>query len=210
MADIGTDHGHLALALVQQGRAERVIASDKNRGPYEAAKRTVHEYAISEEQISVRLGDGLEVVKPGEVDTACIAGMGGILMNTILEASPEVTEALETLVLQPMNGAPELREWLYDHEWHIVDENLVIDDGRIYEIIKAEKGSRKKPSALDLLVGPKLWKKKPPLLRHHIEALLFQQRRILNGMEKSDRAKGDKRFAQVKRRVRALEERLKW
>ncbi|WP_173443917.1 class I SAM-dependent methyltransferase [Selenomonas ruminantium] len=209
-ADIGTDHGYLAVALIEQGKSSFVVAGDKNRGPYEAAKRTVHEYAISEEQISVRLGDGLEVVKPGEVDTVCIAGMGGILMNTILEASPEVTEALKTLVLQPMNGAPELREWLYDHEWHIVDENLVIDDGRIYEIIKAEKGSRKKPSGLDLLVGPKLWKKKPPLLKHHIEALLFQQRRILNGMEKSDRAKGDKRYAQVKRRVRALEERLKW
>ena len=209
-ADIGTDHGYLAVALILQEKANFVVAGDKNRGPYEAAKRTVHEYAISEEQISVRLGDGLEVVKPGEVDTVCIAGMGGILMNTILEASPEVTEALKTLVLQPMNGAPELREWLYDHEWHIVDENLVIDDGRIYEIIKAEKGSRKKPSGLDLLVGPKLWKKKPPLLKHHIEALLFQQRRILNGMEKSDRAKGDKRYAQVKRRVRALEERLKW
>ena len=209
-ADIGTDHGYLAVALILQEKANFVVAGDKNRGPYEAAKRTVHEYAISEEQISVRLGDGLEVVKPGEVDTVCIAGMGGILMNTILEASPEVTEALKTLVLQPMNGAPELREWLYDHEWHIVDENLVIDDGRIYEIIKAEKGSRKKPSGLDLLVGPKLWKKKPPLLKHHIEALLFQQRRILNGMEKSDRGKGDKRYAQVKRRVRALEERLKW
>jgi len=209
-ADIGTDHGYLAVALLQQGKANFVVAGDKNHGPYEAAKRTVHEYAIGEEHISVRLGDGLEVVKPGEVDTVCIAGMGGILMNTILEASPEVTDKLKTLVLQPMNGAAELREWLYDHEWHIVDESLVIDDGRIYEIIKAEKGSRKKPSGLDLLVGPKLWKKKPPLLRHHIEALLFQQRRILSGMEKSDRAKGDKRFAQVKRRVKALEERLKW
>jgi len=209
-ADIGTDHGYLAAALIQQGKAEFVVAGDKNRGPYEAAKRTVHENAIGEEQISVRLGDGLEVVKPGEVDTVCIAGMGGVLMNTILEASPDVVMQLKTLVLQPMNGAPELREWLYDHEWHITDENLVIDDGRIYEIIKAEKGSRKKPSGLDLLVGPKLWKKKPPLLKHHIEALLFQQRRILSGMEKSERAKGDKRFAQVKRRVKALEERLKW
>jgi hypothetical protein len=89
-------------------------------------------------------------------------------------------------------------------------ENLVIDDGRIYEIIKAEKGVRKKPSGIDLLVGPKLWKKKPPLLRHHIEALLFQQRRILSGMEKSERAKGDRRYGVIKRRVKALEERLKW
>lgn len=209
-ADIGTDHGYLAVALLQQGKADFVVAGDLNRGPYEAAKRTVHENAIGEEQISVRIGDGLKVLQPGEVDTVCIAGMGGILMNNILEASPEITAELKILVLQPMNGAPELREWLYDHDWHIVDENLVIDDGRIYEIIKAEKGSRRKPSGLDLLVGPKLWQKKPPLLRHHIEALLFQQRRILSGMEKSERAKGDKRFAQIKRRVRALEERLKW
>lgn len=209
-ADIGTDHGYLAVALLKQGKSSFVVAGDKNRGPYEAAQRTIHEHAISENEISVRLGDGLAVLEPGEVDTVCIAGMGGILMNTILEANPEVTEQLQTLVLQPMNGAPELREWLYDHEWHIVDENLVIDDGRIYEIIKAEKGSRKKPSGLDLLVGPKLWKKKPPLLKHHIEALLFQQRRIMSGMQKSERAKGDRRFAQVKRRVKALEERLKW
>jgi tRNA (adenine22-N1)-methyltransferase len=209
-ADIGTDHGYLAAALIQQGKAAFVVAGDKNRGPYEAAIRTVKEQALMENQIAVRLGDGLAVLQPGEVDTVCIAGMGGVLIASILEAQPEVTAALGTLVLQPMNGAAELREWLYDNAWHISDENLVIADGRIYEVIKAEKGSRKKPGPLDLLVGPKLWQKKPPLLRNHIEALLFQQRRIINGMEKSDRAKGDKRFARVKRLVRSLEGRLKW
>jgi tRNA (adenine22-N1)-methyltransferase len=209
-ADIGTDHGYLAAALIQQGKAAFVVAGDKNRGPYEAAIRTVKEQALMEDQIAVRLGDGLAVLQPGEVDTVCIAGMGGVLIASILEAQPEVTAALGTLVLQPMNGAAELREWLYDNAWHISDENLVIADGRIYEVIKAEKGSRKKPGPLDLLVGPKLWQKKPPLMRNHIEALLFQQRRIINGMEKSDRAKGDKRFARVKRLVRSLEGRLKW
>jgi tRNA (adenine22-N1)-methyltransferase len=209
-ADIGTDHGYLAAALIQQGKAAFVVAGDKNRGPYEAAIRTVKEQALMDNQIAVRLGDGLAVLQPGEVDTVCIAGMGGVLIASILEAQPEVTAALGTLVLQPMNGAAELREWLYDNAWHISDENLVIADGRIYEVIKAEKGSRKKPGPLDLLVGPKLWQKKPPLLRNHIEALLFQQRRIINGMEKSDRAKGDKRFARVKRLVRSLEGRLKW
>jgi tRNA (adenine22-N1)-methyltransferase len=209
-ADIGTDHGYLAAALIQQGKASFVVAGDKNRGPYEAAMRTVKEQALMEDQIAVRLGDGLAVLQPGEVDTVCIAGMGGVLIASILEAQPEVTAALGTLVLQPMNGAAELREWLYDNAWHISDENLVIADGRIYEVIKAEKGSRKKPGPLDLLVGPKLWQKKPPLMRNHIEALLFQQRRIINGMEKSDRDKGDKRFARVKRLVRSLEGRLKW
>ena len=209
-ADIGTDHGYLAAALIKQEKAAFVVAGDKNRGPYEAAKRTVNENALTEAQISVRLGDGLAILQPGEVDTVCIAGMGGVLMADILAAQPEITAGLTTLVLQPMNGTAELREWLYDNEWHISDENIVVDDGRIYEIIQAKKGQRKKPGPLDLLVGPKLWQKKQPLLRHHIEALLFQQRRILNGMEKSDRAKGDKRYAKVKRMVKALEGRLTW
>ena len=71
-ADIGTDHGYLAITLLREGRASFVVASDKNQGPYEAAKRTVRENAVPAEAISVRLGDGLQVLEPGEVDTACI------------------------------------------------------------------------------------------------------------------------------------------
>ena len=209
-ADIGTDHGYLAIALIKTGKASFVVAGDLNQGPYEAAKRMVREQAFSEEQISVRLGDGLRVLKPGEVDTVCIAGMGGILMTQILEQSMDVTRKLSTLVLQPMNGARELRSWLYAHDWHIADEKLAVDDGRIYEIIKAERGCRKKPAALDLLIGPVLWEKKPRLLRHHIESLVFQQRRVLNGMEKSPRAVKSKKYAVVKQELKELEERLKW
>lgn len=209
-ADIGTDHGYLAITLLREGRASFVVASDKNQGPYEAAKRTVRENAVPAEAISVRLGDGLQVLEPGEVDTACIAGMGGVLMISILEAAPDVTKRLTTLVLQPMNGAAELRQWLYGHGWHISDESLAVADGRIYEIIQARRGKRTMPLALDLLVGPVLWAKKPPLLRHHIEALLFQLRRVLTGMEKSSRAQQSRKYSQVKKQVMELEERLKW
>lgn len=209
-ADIGTDHGYLAIALIKAGKASFVVAGDLNQGPYEAAQRTVHEQAISAEQISVRLGNGLQVLKPGEVDTVCMAGMGGILMTQILEQSIEVTRKLSMLVLQPMNSARELRAWLYAHDWHIADETLAVADGRIYEIIKAERGRRRKPEPLALLIGPVLWEKKPKLLRHHIESLLFQQRRVLNGMEKSPRAVKSKKYADVKQEVKALEEHLKW
>ena len=209
-ADIGTDHGYLAISLLREGRASFVVASDKNQGPYEAAKRTVRENAVSDEEISVRLGDGLQVLEPGEVDTACIAGMGGVLMIKILEDAPAVTKELETLVLQPMNGAQELRHWLYGHGWHITDESLAVADGRIYEIIQAKQGRKKMPAALDLLIGPVLWAKKPPLLRHHIEALLFQLRRVLSGMDKSTRAQKSRKYQQVKKQVMELDERLKW
>ena len=210
VADIGTDHGYLAVELVKSGKAKFVVASDKNTGPYEAAVRTVRENGLADNVISVRLGDGLKRLKPGEVDTVCIAGMGGALMVEILEGSSDVVETLETLVLQPQSAAPELRRWIYRKHWHIEDESLALDDGRIYEIIKAKRGRRKMPEPLLLEIGPVLWEKKPPLLRHHIEALLFQERRVAAGMEKSDAAKKSKKDQAVIRHIKELGEHLSW
>ena len=208
-ADIGTDHGYLAAALVESGRVPHVIASDLNAGPCDAARHTVAQQAM-QDQIEVRQGDGLTVLAPGEVQTACIAGMGGALMADILEAAPLVVRKLKVLVLQPMNGEYELRHYLYQHSWHIADETLVVADDRIYTVIRAEKGRRKMPDPLTLEIGPVLWEKKPELLRHHIESLLFATRRAAAGMEKSERAKKSAKYKKMKERIKALEERLVW
>ncbi|MFV0635320.1 tRNA (adenine(22)-N(1))-methyltransferase [Mitsuokella sp. WILCCON 0060] len=210
VADIGTDHGYLAVELVQSGKAKFVVASDKNAGPYEAAVRTVRENGLTDDVISVRLGDGLQSLAPGEVDTVCIAGMGGTLMMEILAASPKIVAGLKTLILQPQGGAAELRQWLYKNHWYIADETLALDDGRIYEIIMAKRGRRKMPSPLLLEIGPMLWQKKPPLLRHHIESLLFQQRRAAAGMEKSEKARKSKKYQAAVRHIKELEEHLSW
>ena len=209
VADVGTDHGYLAIELIKSGKADFVIASDKNSGPLEAEGRSLRVEELTE-KVTLRLGDGVQVLQPGEVDTVCIAGMGGVLMTEILEAKPEVVKELKHLILQPMNGAEELRRWLYRNSWHIVDESLAVDDGRIYEIIKAEQGRKKYPAPVELLIGPKLWEKKPPLLRHHIEQLLFQQKRVASGMEKSPRAKKTKKYAKVIELIEQLEGRLSW
>ena len=208
-ADIGTDHAYLAIALMRERKAVRVIASDKNEGPYEAAKRTVHEAGLGQD-ISVRIGDGLAPLQPGEVDTVCMAGMGGVLMCEILSAGTEVLGTVESMVLQPMNGAAELRRWLYEHQWYIADEALALADGRIYEILSARRGKRKMPEPLLLEIGPVLWEKKPELLRHHIERLLFQERSVAAGMEKSQRAKRSSKYKASLKKIKALEERLKW
>lgn len=209
VADIGTDHGYLAIDLIKSGRASFVIAGDKNKGPYEAARRTVKLAGLNEENISVRLGDGLQVLKPDEVDTVCIAGMGGILMTEILAAATLVTNKLGTLILQPMNGALELRAWLYANDWHIVKEKLAVADGRLYEIICAKKGRAAKPSHIELLVGPTIIKEQPPLFKNHIEALLFSMRRVLNGMKKSETAKETEKYKMVQQDIKELEELLK-
>lgn len=101
MADIGTDHGYLPLALLEEGKVERAIACDINRGPLERAR----EHIISlgrEKDIALRLGGGLSVLEKGEVDGVVIAGMGGLMMRDILEADIDKAQALHWLVLQPV------------------------------------------------------------------------------------------------------------
>lgn len=209
VADIGTDHGYLAAALVEEGRAPFVIASDLPVGPCEAARRTVRAEGL-EDRIEVRQGDGLTVLQPGEVDTVCIAGMGGALMTEILAAAPEVWKSLTTLVLQPMTGEEELRRYLYAHAWHVADETLVVADDRLYTVIRAARGHRKMPDDVTLAIGPVLLTRKDERLRQHIESQLFLARRAAAGMEKSERAKKSVKYQAVSQRIKELEEKLVW
>ena len=75
-ADIGTDHGKIAAALVLSGRAERVIASDVNAGPLSKAKELSLKLGLTD-KIELRLADGLAGMENAGVDQIIVAGMGG-------------------------------------------------------------------------------------------------------------------------------------
>ena len=185
VADIGTDHGYLALELYRRDNARLVIAADKNAGPCQAARHTLAENGLTD-CIQVRQGDGLGALTPGEVDTVCIAGMGGKLISDILAAKPDVRQGLDCLVLQPQNAYGLLRRWLYEHDWHIEDEALAQVDGRVYQIIKARSGRAAMPSGLALKLGPVLLTNRPALFVQHVENNLASCQKILHGLRKSE------------------------
>lgn len=203
VADIGTDHGYLAIELFKTNNARRVIAADLNAGPCQAARRTISEAGFSD-SIEVRQGDGLAAINPGEVDTVCIAGMGGKLEADILEARPEVTARLQCLVLQPQNGFEYLRGWLYDHNWHIEDEKLAKVDGRVYQIIKATQGKKEPLTEAELILGPILIKKRPALFADHVQNNIEQLDKIRQGLRKGGSHTREK-LAEIERRIKLLE-----
>ena len=82
------------------------------------------------------MGSGLSTVKKGEVQVAIIAGMGGNLIRDILEADLEVVKQFKYMILQPVQNAEVLREYLYKTGYDIIDEEICNDDGKFYEIIK--------------------------------------------------------------------------
>lgn len=139
-ADIGSDHGLLPVCAVQSGRAAFAIAGEINDGPLEAARRQVAEAGESA-RISVRKGNGLAVLAPGEVDAITIAGMGGALIVTILGEGEEKLAGVKRLVLQPNVGGEFVRRWLLGHGWFLAKEAILEEDGKIYEVMMAERPS---------------------------------------------------------------------
>lgn len=137
-ADIGTDHALLPVFLTQKGQIRFAVAGDVNEGPVNAAKKQVAEAGL-QHLVSVRLGDGMAVLEPGEVDTVTIAGMGGSLMVKILDQAGERLNGVNTLVLSPHVAEDAVRRWLTEHRYALEEERLLEEDGVIYTLIRASR-----------------------------------------------------------------------
>lgn len=144
VADVGTDHGYLAVACIEEQVAIQVIAIDVNQGPLESAKGLVKERKL-EEYIECRLGDGLAVTKEGEVDCAVICGMGGELMQHIITVGPEL---LHTYVLQPQSHRRELKQFLVDQGYGIVKEECLLEGDQYYDMWLVQRGATSVYNAL--------------------------------------------------------------
>lgn len=143
LADIGSDHAYLPVALMLQGKISYAIAGEVVKGPYESALAQVRKSGLTQ-QIDVRLADGLEAVQlADELDAITIAGMGGVLITAILAKGQQQgrLSGKERLILQPNVGEPAVRQWLVEHDYQIIAEEILAENGKRYEIIVGEKSA---------------------------------------------------------------------
>ncbi len=136
VADIGTDHAYLPIALSLENRCKKIIACDINQKPLNKAKENILKFGI--ENIETRLGNGLSPVKSGEADTIVIAGMGGDIISQILSSCNWLIEDNPTLLLQPMTSAEILRGFLISNRFEITGETPIIEQGKVYTVICAK------------------------------------------------------------------------
>ncbi len=131
LADIGCDHGFISIELVSRGISPEVIASDLREGPLEKAVSNVRSAGL-EDKISFRISNGFDAYKEGEVRTAVIAGMGGVLIRDILTAGLDKVKLMDDLVVQPQSNIPEFRLFLRTSGFTILKNVIVKDSGKYY------------------------------------------------------------------------------
>lgn len=138
-ADIGSDHAYLPCYVCLNDPLAKSIAGEVNQGPYESALKEVKSHQL-EDRIAVRLGNGLDVLKAGEVSEIVIAGMGGPLIRSILEKGKLKLSSVERIVVQPNVDARALRIWFFQNGYQLKNEAIIEENGHIYELLVAEKG----------------------------------------------------------------------
>lgn len=137
LADIGCDHGYLAIDAVKSKRVNQAYCMDINEMPLKNALENIKKNDLTD-KITTILSDGLDNL-PNNCDIISICGMGGILISSILEKNIDKLEN-KLLILEPNNNQNVLRKFLNDNSFLITDEDMCLENGHIYEIIVAKRG----------------------------------------------------------------------
>ena len=131
LADIGTDHAQLPAALLQQGLIPFAWCMDVRKGPLENARATIEACGLTD-RTELILCNGFTGLPPGTCHDFVVAGMGGVLTVSLFEAAPWLKDPENHFVLQPQSHLEELRRYLYENGYKILQETAVLDHHRPY------------------------------------------------------------------------------
>ena len=209
VADIGTDHGYIPIYCVKNNISKKAIACDVNEGPLKIAKMNMEKYGC-EDNVSTLLSDGLEKLKKDSADTVVIAGMGGLLINSILDNGKHILKPGIRFILQPMLAIKEVRKYLYDNGFDIVREKLAREGNKIYNVLEAVYTEDKKSyTDFDVIVGDKLYISGDEHFKDYMNMKINTVRNIIRGISMSDDKSGiDEYETELKQYLIALGEDL--
>ena len=139
VCDVGCDHAHVPIRLIQTGSYRRAIGMDVIAGPLGKAAANLALYGMKD-RVELRLSDGLDACIPGQADTLVITGMGGTLMEEILLRNPSTTRSFSALVLGPQSDAEKVRAALRGLGFVITKEKLSFEEGKYYPVLRARAG----------------------------------------------------------------------
>lgn len=207
VADIGCDHAYIAIYLIEEAIAPKVIAMDINKGPLQRADENIRAKGY-ENRIETRLSDGLDKLSKDEVETVLMAGIGGALMIRILEEGKEVLEGVNELVLSPQSEINLVRKHLHDNNFAITEEKMIMDEGKYYVVIKAISTSQKEEYEKQVFYqyGKILLESKETVLLEYLKREERLQLEIVDKLKESTGQRSDTRLMEVENTLNIIKE----
>lgn len=197
LADVGCDHGYLPVALLLDKKIPSAIAMDVRKGPLARAVEHIALYGL-EDYIETRLSDGLEALRPGEAESLVIAGMGGPLMERILTEGAKVRDSFQELILQPQSDIGHFRRYLGEQGFTIVEEKIILEEGKFYPMMKAVPGKMEDYQEMDYAFGKLLLRERNPVLKQYLQREAGIREKILGKLQESPTPCARKRLEEVK------------
>lgn len=192
--DVGTDHGYVPNFLCEKNISRDIIATDISKNSLEKSIDLTRE-RDNEKYIRNILANG--IVKENR-DNIIIAGLGGIQIAEIILNSIEIARSAKKLILQPMQKTNILRRELNNMGFEIIDEEIIFEDDRYFEIILARySGQIKKLEEVDFYFSKSLIEKKDIVYLDFLRERQRELKKILSNINNdSDRTK--KRSGELK------------
>ena len=185
IADVGTDHAYLPIALMAEGRIRGGVVSDIHKGPIDRAAAHIRQWGM-EARLTPLLCDGLSEIEPFAPEDILILGMGGELIADIISRAPWTKNPALRLILQPMTHPELLRRYLLSEGYAVIDEALVKEE-KIYQILSVEyTGEKAVYTTAELLFGRENIRRRDPLL----DELLTRWTEILTARRQGKQAAG--------------------
>jgi tRNA (adenine22-N1)-methyltransferase len=207
LADVGTDHGYVPIWLYEEGRIPSAIAMDLREGPLARAEEHIREHGC-EQVLATRLSDGLQKLLPGEADSVVIAGMGGMLMQRILREGQALLPSLRELILQPQSDLEAVRRYLRETGFCIVREDMVLEDGKYYPVIKAVPGETEDGPRIWYRYGRLLLENRHPVLQQFLQKEYATCNTLLEQLKNAGTVVARQRYTELLEEKQLIEEAL--
>ena len=177
VADIGCDHGYLTIAAIEKG-VKFVQLIDNKEGPLKVSKKNLQQFEDIA-QVIYTYADGLSNLNH-LINVACICGMGGDLIYHIIENSLAKAQNLDFLILQANSKVEFLRENLANLKFEIMDEQIVYDKKKYYQIMQVKYNPQMLPlSKKQILFGPILLEKRNQIFLDYLYNKLITMNAII-------------------------------
>lgn len=204
--DVGTDHGYVPNFLCEKKISGDIIATDISKNSLEKSIDLTREMG-NEKFIRNILANG--IVKENR-DNIIIAGLGGIQIAEIIFNSIEISRSAKKLILQPMQKTNILRRELNNMGFEIIDEEIIFEDDRYFEIIIAKfNGKKKSLDELDFYFSKSLINKKDKVYLAYLSERKVELEKILNKINKDNKRsikRRDELINLLKRTEEAIDE----